>query len=448
MRQQRKFKETEIGVIPEDWQVTTIEGIKADKKHALSMGPFGSNITKDNFVQSGVPVIRGNNLTEYRFLDGDFVFVTESKADELSASIAFSEDIVITHRGTLGQVGIIPKKSKHLKYVVSQSGMKVSCNTSMANPQFVFYFLKSPKGQYLLLRNTSQTGVPAIAQPLASLRSVPIPLPKLDEQNSIVDVLSPVDDLIELNRRISTNLEKIGRALFKHWFIDFEFPNENGKPYKSSGGEMVDSELGEIPKGWKVRKVGEVIKIFGGTTPSTKEQKYWEGGTIHWATPKDLSDLDSPVLTDTERKITPEGLATISSGLLPVGTVLLSSRAPIGYIAISQIPVSINQGFIAMVCNHELPNYYVLNWIQYNLDIIKSVASGTTFEEVNKSNFRRLNILVPPPGLISKFTTIFGSLYEFILNNSFQSRTLVSIRDSLIPRLMSGQIRGGAQGGA
>src|SRR4030042_5733969 len=143
MREQR-FKESEIGIIPEDWQVKNIEGIKADKKHALAMGPFGSNITRDNFVGSGVPVIRGNNLTEYRFLNKDFVFVTESKADELAASVALPEDIVITHRGSLGQVGIIPKKSKYQRYIVSQSGMKISCDTSIANPQFVFYFLKSP----------------------------------------------------------------------------------------------------------------------------------------------------------------------------------------------------------------------------------------------------------------------------------------------------------------
>jgi len=438
---QYKLKETEIGKLPEDWEMTTIEGIKAGKKHALAMGPFGSNITKDNFVESGVPVIRGNNLTEYRFLDKDFVFVSESKADELAASVALPEDIVITHRGTLGQVGIIPRESRYSKYVVSQSGMKISCDTAIVNPQFVFYFLKSPQGQYLLLKNTSQTGVPAIAQPLTSLRSVPIPFPKLEEQNVIVGVLSPLDDIIELNRKINTNLEKLGQSLFKQWFVDFEFPNEKGKPYKSSGGEMVDSELGEIPKGWKVRKVEDVIDIFGGTTPSTKEPKYWEGGTIHWVTPKDLSELDSPVLIDTERRITPQGLATISSGLLPAGTVLLSSRAPIGYTAISQIPVSINQGFIAMVCSHELPNYYVFSWVEYNLDIIKSVASGTTFEEVNKSNFRRLDILVPPSGLLSKFSTVFGSLYESILNNSFQTRTLVSVRDSLLPRLMCGKMR-------
>ena len=285
----------------------------------------------------------------------------------------------------------------------------------------------------------SGSAIPTTSRDSFYLLSVNVP--PLPEQHVIADILGTFDYKIAINQEMNKTLEKIGQALFKHWFIDFEFPNEKGKPYKSSGGEMVDSEMGEIPKGWQVKKVGDVIDIFGGTTPSTKESKYWEGGTIHWATPKDLSELDSPVLIDTERKITPQGLATISSGLLPAGTVLLSSRAPIGYTAISQIPVSINQGFIAMVCSHELPNYYVFSWVQFNLNIIKSVASGTTFEEVNKSNFRRLDILVPPSGLLSKFSTIFGSLYECILNNSFKARTLASVRDSLLPRLMSGQIR-------
>lgn len=325
-------------------------------------------------------------------------------------------------------------------YVVSTKLMVIRARENIL-PKFLFYFLTSKSiTNWLQHLAESRSGTfPQIT--FDQIAALNIKLPDRDEQQKIIAHIGPIDEKVELNRQMNRTLEKIGQALFKHWFIDFEFPNEEGNPYKSSGGEMVDSELGEIPKGWKVKKVGEVIDIFGGTTPSTKEQKYWEGGTIHWATPKDLSDLDSPVLTDTERKITPEGLATISSGLLPVGTVLLSSRAPIGYMAISQIPVSINQGFIAMVCSHELPNYYVFSWVQYNLDIIKSVASGTTFEEVNKSNFRRLDILVPPSGLLSKFSTIFGSLYECILNNSFQTRTLASVRDSLLPRLMSGQIR-------
>jgi type I restriction enzyme S subunit len=441
VKSKNSFKETEIGMIPEDWEVKKLDGIKSSAPKAIAMGPFGSNIRKENYKETGVPVIRGFNLKVERFLDDNFVFLSEEKAGELAGSSAFPEDIIFVAQGGVGQVGIIPRDAKYERYILSQNLMKISCDKEKADPFFVFYFFRSKRGQDEILSYINPTGVPCISQPLSSLKLFRVPSPNLGEQKIIGGVLSSLDEKIELNQKMSLTMEKIGQALFKHWFVDFEFHDDNGKPYKSSGGKMVDSEIGEIPKGWQVKKVGDVIDIFGGTTPSTKEPKYWEGGTIHWATPKDLSELDSPVLIDTERKITPQGLATISSGLLPAGTVLLSSRAPIGYTAISQIPVSINQGFIAMVCKRELTNYYVFSWVQFNLDIIKSVASGTTFEEVNKSNFRRLDILVPPSGLLSKFSTIFGSLYERILNNSFKARTLASVRDSLLPRLMSGRIR-------
>ncbi|MDD4523855.1 MAG: restriction endonuclease subunit S, partial [Methanosarcina sp.] len=264
MASETKFKETEIGMIPEEWNTISIDKVKSENHYAVAMGPFGSNITKDNFIDSGVPVIRGGNIEDFRFNEEDFVHVSEEKAEELKASSAVSGDIVITHRGTLGQVGIIPENSKYSKYIVSQSQMKLTCNEKIVNPFFVYYFLKSKKGQYLLLRNKSQTGVPAIARPTTSLKEIKIPLPLLEEQNSIVDTLRFLDNKIELNRQMNKTLEQIAQTLFKHWFIDFEFPDENGNPYKSSGGRMVDSELGEIPEGWGVKKVDEILELAYG----------------------------------------------------------------------------------------------------------------------------------------------------------------------------------------
>lgn len=423
---QRNLKESELSEIPEDWEVQLFsEGISVNPKRELKKGievKFVSMKDLKEFEKK----IQGFSIRKYnggpKFINGDTLMarITPCLENGKTAYVDILKDVEVGF-GSTEFIVLSAKKGKTI-------------------PQYVFYLAMFREVRKIVIKSMTGTSGRQRAEN-DIFEQILVCLPPIWEQESITRVLRSFDDKIELNQQMNKTLEKIGQTLFKHWFIDFEFPNEGGKPYKSSGGEMVDSDLGQIPKGWQVRKVGEAIEIFGGTTPSTKEQKYWERGAIHWATPKDLSDLDSPVLTDTERKITPEGLATISSGLLPAGTVLLSSRAPIGYTAISQMPVSINQGFIAMVCNHELPNYYVFSWVQYNLDIIKSVASGTTFEEVNKTNFRRLDILVPPPALLSKFSAVFASLYECILNNSFQSRTLVSVRDSLLPKLMSGQIK-------
>lgn len=440
---QEKYKQTEIGLIPEDWEVRTIDDIKSTNKSALSMGPFGSNIKKEFFVKEGVPIIRGNNLNSYRFLDEDFVFLTEKKADDLRSSNCQPGDIIVTHRGTLGQIGLIPRKSRYKRYVVSQSGMKLSCDESQVISEYVFYFLKSPIGQHLLLRNTSQTGVPAIAQPLTSLRNVLLPVPNINEQKRIAKIFEDLNDKIDLLQKQSKTLEEICNIIFKHWFIDFEFPNEEGKPYKSSGGKLIYNEelRKEIPRGWEIQTINDAVTVKGGSTPSTTNSRYWENGNINWCTPKDLSELKSSVLLDTERKITENGLSTISSGLLPIGTVLLSSRAPIGYLAISEIPVAVNQGFIAVVCNKIISKYFMLFWLYHNLDVVKSRAHGTTFEEINKANFKEIQILVPSKETLKDFDNVVQSLYQKLVKNEKEIIILSETRDMLLPKLMSGKIR-------
>ena len=175
-----------------------------------------------------------------------------------------------------------------------------------------------------------------------------------------------------------------------------------------------ESALGLIPKGWKVGTIGESVRAVGGSTPSTKNPDYWENGYIYWTTPKDLSSLQSSVLLDTDRKITELGLTQISSGLLPKGTLLLSSCAPIGYLAISEIPVAINQGYIAMICNQELSNYYVLHWAKKNMDVIIRRANGTTFLAISKSNFRSIDIIIPNYKVLAVFKIVY---YRFCVGN-------------------------------
>ena len=260
-------------------------------------------------------------------------------------------------------------------------------------------------------------------------------IPPDDEQRAIAHILGTLDDKIELNRRMNETLEAMARAVFKSWFVDFE-PIPGIGPHR----EWQNSPLGRIPKGWSVVHIGDLVKVVGGSTPKTSEPSYW-GGDIHFATPKDMATLTSPFLLDTARRITKAGLDCISSGLLPVGTVLLSSRAPIGYLAIADIRVAVNQGFIAMVCDGELPNDYVLHWTKENMDVIKGKANGTTFLEISKSNFRPIPAIVPPPTILEKFVAVAGLMHQQIIANLQQSRTLAAIRDALLPKLLSGEIR-------
>ncbi len=203
---------------------------------------------------------------------------------------------------------------------------------------------------------------------------------------------------------------------------------------------MQSSELGEIPEGWEVSEIGKEVNVVGGGTPSTKNPEFWEGGNIHWTTPKDLSNLADKVLINTDRKITSKGLEKISSGLLPVDTVLMSSRAPVGYLALAKIPVAVNQGYIAMKCEKCLSPEYVIQWASANMDEIKRRASGTTFSEISKKNFKMIPVLVPDEKLIDRYSVYVKNIYSEIEAKVRESYELAKLRDTLLPKLLSGEI--------
>lgn len=291
--------------------------------------------------------------------------------------------------------------------------------------------------------------IPSTTRAAVYPRELDVPPPEV--QRAIAGVLGSLDDKIEHNRRTARTLERLARAIFMAWFVDFEpvkakaagaasFPSMPQDVFDTLPTAFEDSEIGPVPEGWDVKAIGDAVSVKGGGTPSTKNPEYWEGGIHCWATPRDMSRLTHPVLLDTERHITDAGVDRISSGLLPVGAVLLSSRAPVGYLAIAATPTAINQGFIAMVCDGELPTAYVLNWTYHSLDAIKARASGTTFPEISKRNFRPMPVVVPAPAVLHAFAEIADPLYELITACMRENDRLAQMRDFLLPKLLSGQV--------
>ena len=187
--------------------------------------------------------------------------------------------------------------------------------------------------------------------------------------------------------------------------------------------------------------VGDAIEAVGGATPDTKNEAFWEPPVHCWTSPKDLSGIAAPVLLDTERKVSNQGLAKIGSGLLPPGTLLMSSRAPIGYLALAQVPLAINQGYIAMLPGGLLPPLYMYFWCRQNMDGIKGRANGSTFMEISKKAFRPIPVLVPSPELMNAFTATADALFARLTANEQQAQTLSTLRNTLLPRLISGQLR-------
>jgi type I restriction enzyme S subunit len=430
-----------------EWRMQTVEELAARSESAMSTGPFGSEIGLRTFRSIGVPVIRGSNLssaTGTRLIDDDFVYVDDELAVRFKRSLAKKGDIVFTCWGTINQVGLIDGRTRFDIYLISNKQMKMTPDCCKVLPLFVYYFFSSPAGQQAILDQAIGSSVPGFN--LKGLKSILVPVPPINEQRSIVEVLGLLDDKIELNRRMNETLEAMARAIFKDWFIDFgptRAKMEGRAPYFAGDlWSLFPDRLDDDgkPEGWLGSTIGEEVVAVGGSTPSTEDPGLWDGG-ISWATPKDLSNLACPVLLETNRTISSAGLRKIGSGLLPPGTVLLSSRAPIGYIAISEIQVAINQGFIAMQCTKRLPNVFVWLWTVENLDTVLENGNGSTFQEISKRNFRPIRVVVPSEAVVAAFEGCVRPLYQRMVMGERESRTLAAARDLLLPKLISGEIR-------
>jgi len=289
-----------------------------------------------------------------------------------------------------------------------------------------------------------------------SLRCKDIPnfelmVPPLADQREIAALLGALDDRIGLLRETNATLEAIAQALFKSWFVDFDPVRAKQQGLAPAGMDEATAalfpdgfdefELGPVPVGWQAMPIGTAVECVGGATPDTKDSSFWAPEEHAWTTPKDLSGLPAPVLLRTERKLFSKGLAKIGSGLLPRGTLLLSSRAPIGYLAISQLPMAINQGYIAMPPGSRLPPLYMLFWCRQNMDGIKARANGSTFMEISKKAFRPILVVVPPKAVLQVFEAMAGALFDRLVEGERQAQTLATLRDTLLPRLISGQLR-------
>ncbi|EMM4279877.1 restriction endonuclease subunit S [Escherichia coli] len=277
---------------------------------------------------------------------------------------------------------------------------------------------------------------------------------------------------LKSNEVINKSLEQMSQTLFKSWFVDFDPVIDNaldaGNPIQETlqtraklrqkvrnsadfkplpaeirslfPSEFEETELGWVPKGWNISLAGEEFIIKGGSTPSTANEDFWINGTIHWTSPKDLTGNQSKVLLDTAKKITPLGLTKISSGLLPVNTVLMSSRAPIGYLAISKVPMAINQGYIAIPSAKHLSPEYTIYWLDNIMDDIKGMAGGTTFAEISKSAFKTIKLLIPSSDIITEFSRITRNHFDMVVQNTKEIDSLTNLRDTLLPKLISGEL--------
>ena len=399
------------------WSRVRVESIRADSRHSLVGGPFGSDLTRRDYVDEGIPVIRGVNLPAERvFNDDDFVFVREEKADQLLSNNAYRGDVIFTQRGTLGQVGLIPEDSRFSRYLVSQSQMKLTVDPSKADSRFVFYFFRHPITIQAIKSRALTSGVPHIN--LGILREFELPLPPLDAQREIVKALSAYDDLIENNRRRMALLEESARLLYREWFVCLRFPGHEHT-------RIVDG----IPERWSGRPLRELAEVVMGQSPASQYyNETGEGLPFH----QGVADFGDRFVMN-RIYTTAEGRVALASD------ILCSVRAPVGRLNITLDRIVIGRGLAALrsLSGNQSFLFYQLKTHFFKEDLI---GAGAIFASVTRAEFESQKLLTPPPSLVRTFEEIAGPLGDQLRVLFLQNQKLKVARDLLLPRLMSGEI--------
>jgi type I restriction enzyme S subunit len=433
-----------------EWTSATIEEIAADESSAISIGPFGSRMKSECYVESGIPVVMGSNIADGKYPAGNFVFVTEEKASELKSSEVRGGDLVFPHRGAIGRVALIPRGKR---MILSSSLMKLTPNQEKCCSEFLLYFFRSSRGVYELLKNASTVGTPGIGQPLSSLRQIPLEVPPLGEQRAIAHILGALDDKIELNRKTNETLEAMARVLFQSWFVDFDpvrakaegrptgLPDEISDLFPNS---FQDSELGEIPSGWESVLLGDVSDWRSGSTPSKANPEYW-GGAIPWISANSMKDTFA---ISSDLSLTSAGIKN-GGRLAPAGAILLlvrgsglHSRIPC---CIASREMAFNQDVKAIteVTGSSLSTNHIFAYLRARAgELLEMVEfTGIGAGKLDTARLQGLPITVPIQRLAKASGEILDASYERIKNNLVSSMRLGEIRDVLLPLLISGELR-------
>ena len=418
----------------------------------------------DEYWGGSIPWLTPKDLSGYDFrrVKSGKRNITGSGLANSSARLLPKNTVLVTSRAPIGYVALADNE------IATNQGFKSLILNDGYDPDFFYYLIKH--NVPTLEAVSSGTTFKEISG--KAFKQIRFNVPPLPEQKAIAHILGSLDDKIELNRRMNETLEAMAQALFKSWFVDFDPVIDNAL---ATGNAIPDElkeraairqglgderrslpddirrlfpsefahteEMGWVPKGWEVSKVGQEVEITGGGTPNKKDESFWSEGANAFCTPKDMSISPSKILLKTQFQLTDKGVSKVSSGQLPPGAVLISSRAPIGYLVITNIPVTINQGIIAMLKQDQFSELFLLCWAKCNMSAILSRANGSTFLEINKKNFRIIPFLVPGKDILTAFNRLTNAFIMRITSCSKEAQSLHIFRDTLLSRLLAGEIR-------
>ena len=400
-------------------------------------------------MAGGIPMYSVKDMTPYGFSDESVKRISDADYETLKKSDCAPKhgDVLIAKDGSvLKHVFSVERETRS---AILSSIAILRPNTQLVDSKYLSYALQDPTLRSEILANyVSGSGVPRIV--LKDFKEISIRIPDLRSQKAAAKILGAIDNCMKSKIDLTKKYELLAQCIFRSWFIDFDpvKAKMSGKQpvgLNSSAASlfpdsMFQSEIGLIPTSWSVKTIGAALSVSGGTTPSTANGDYW-GGDHLWTTPKDLSVLESVLSNRSSRKLTDLGLKSISSGAIPKHSVIMSCRAPIGYLAINSEPTAVNQGCITLANSQLYPPFFVLNWLRANMQEIKARAGGTTFEEISRTSFKDLPFLNPGIEVLAFYASISNLILELIAITAKCIETLNAIKEDLLPRLMSGELQ-------
>lgn len=354
------------------------------------------------------------------------------------------ESILLPRKGTLSNIQYV-----NTPFWTVDTLYYTVVDTKKVNTFYLYYLIK----QFDLSKLNTGTGVPSMT--FDAYYDLEVCIPDISMQNRIADILKSLDSKIALNNRINAELEAMAKTVYDYWFVQFDFPfdfaqgkpSAEGKPYKSSGGKMVWSEelKREVPEGWKAGTLSDLGDIVGGSTPPREVAGYFCNNGTAWITPKDLSlNQGNKFITKGELDVSESGIKAASLNIMPKGTILLSSRAPIGYLAISRDEVTTNQGFKSFVPNKGYSTEYVYYSIKNMIPTIENNAVGSTFKEVSASTLKSIKVCLAQKEIVEAYNKKVSAIFNRQNLLEQENQQLSSLRDWLLPMLMNGQVKVGS----
>lgn len=389
-------------------------------------GDRGKNYPKqDEFYGNGYCLfLSAANVTSNGFDFSSSQFISEHKDNLLRKGKLKRGDVVLTTRGTIGNVGYY-NGSVPFENLRINSGMVIfRCESNKLLPAYLYHFLRSPQfhGQV----NSLRSGVAQPQLPIRDMKHIKMPIPRIDKQKTIINILSTYDNLIENNRRRIQLLERSARLFYKEWFVHLRFPDH--EHVKIKGG---------VPEGWHKKIALEVMDVLSGGTPKTQNQQYWNGH-IPFYTPKD--SIEQAYVFTTEKTITEEGLHNCNSKLYPKNTIFITARGTVGKINLAQTDMAMNQSCYALVSKHPINQYFLYFALLEAVQQFRSRAVGAVFDAIIIDTFKLISFLIPDEKIIELYTEQVKTILNQVDILTTQNRLLSKARDLLLPKLMNGEI--------